>query len=285
MPPPPRSAPWPMSRWMSKTPPRPPRTPIAIKRIAKIRVIARYTKTTSTILHFSSVYSCRLLFVSCQSFTTFFALLGGSWTLSADLGAGTLGPVNLAPQFQQNASPCQERAPQFGQNREAAPVLGGGATGGAETAFVSGMSRGAGGGGNTVGAWGGRGVSAVFAEVPVDALSNSEVITGGAFITPMTLGAAKTAPHSSQEVASTDTIAPQFSQTYPRKSTPRFPTPRSRFGWNVSSRFASNTRARFRSNWSSRTWEEPRSRLELKLRRFAIVPLRSVQCSKGEGPP
>src|SRR2546422_1802661 len=240
----------------------------------------------STMAHFSSAYSCKVLFVSCQSFTTFFAFFGGSWTFSADCGVGTLGPVNLAPQFQQNASPCQERAPQFGQNREAAPVLGDGATGGVETrAFVGGMSRGAGGGGNPVGAWGGRGVSAVFAEVPVDALSNSEVITGGAFITPTPLGASEKAPHSSQEVASTATIAPQFSQTYPRKSTPRFPNPRSRFGWNVSSRFASNTRARFRSNWSSRTWEKPRSRLELKLRRFAIVPLRSVRCSKGEGPP
>ena len=34
------------------------------------------------------------------------------------------GPVNRAPQFQQNASPCQDRAPQFGQNREADAVDG-----------------------------------------------------------------------------------------------------------------------------------------------------------------
>src|SRR2546425_7284810 len=275
-----------MSRWMSKTPTRPPRTPIAIRRIAKIRVIARYTKTTSTIAHFSSVYSCRLLFVSCQSFTTFFAFFGGSWTLSADGGIGTLGPVNLAPQFQQNASPCQDRAPQFGQNREADPALGGVAMGvGGAAALGTGISRGVGGGGYTTGARGAGGSSGTAAGAVADALSNCEVPTGGAFITPTALGASKTAPHSSQEVASTATIAPQFSQTYPRKSTPRFPNPRSRFGWNVSSRFASNTRARFRSNWSSRTWEKPRSRLELKLRRFAIVPLRSVRCSKGEGPP
>ena len=43
--------------------------------------------------------------------------------------------VNLVPQFQQNASPDQERAPQYGQNRDAeagggdALIGDGGATG------------------------------------------------------------------------------------------------------------------------------------------------------------
>ena len=32
--------------------------------------------------------------------------------------------VNLAPQFQHHASPCQERAPQFGQKREAVGAAG-----------------------------------------------------------------------------------------------------------------------------------------------------------------
>src|SRR5439155_11845337 len=37
-----------MSRWMSNTPPRPPSSPIAMRRIEKITVIVRYTKTGST---------------------------------------------------------------------------------------------------------------------------------------------------------------------------------------------------------------------------------------------
>src|SRR2546428_338371 len=119
-----------------------------------------------------------------------------------------------APQFQQNASPCQDRAPQFGQNRDddaPAPDAAGGAAvyagvGGGSGAGT-GRERGVGAGRASAGGgdWSGAGIDGP------DLSLDSRIMTVGAFVgTPTTVAAWNTAPHSSHDVAPAETIARQF---------------------------------------------------------------------------
>src|SRR3989304_105960 len=66
--------------------------------------------------------------------------------------------------------------------------------------------------------------------------------------------------------------APHDAHTNPRKSTPRFPKPRSRSHWKPSARFGSNTRLRLAVKSRFRSVENPSVRIGSKLRRFATAP-------------
>ena len=90
--------------------------------------------------------------------------------------------ANLAPQFQQNASPCQDRAPQFGQNRDddpPAPDVAGGAAvcvgAGGGSGAGKGRERGVGAGRGSAGGgdWSGAGIDGP------DLSSDSRILTVG----------------------------------------------------------------------------------------------------------
>ncbi len=166
----------------------------------------------------------------------------------AAMAGGVAGPapVKRTPQFQQNASPDHARAPQLGQNPAAAFV------------FEDSM-RGAG--------------IRTGADADEDAVFS---VSARTFVAGANRGvsspSSNTAPHSSQATASELARAPHDAHTNPRKSTPRFPKPKSRSHWKPSARFGSNTRLRLAVKSRFRLVENPSVRIRSKLRRFATAP-------------
>src|SRR3989304_4482111 len=126
------------------------------------------------------------------------------------------------PQFQQNVSVVDTRAPQWTQLWTSIRF---GAAGGGGRGGGGGGGGGEGGGGESAGAGGGA----------------------FAFIRSTAFGS-NTAPHSVHFGCSAVTAALQTGHTYPRKTRPRFPNPRPRPGWGGGSRPESNPRSRRGSN-------------------------------------
>src|SRR3989304_5448489 len=168
------------------------------------------------------------------SFHSFVALGWSGLGVSLTFSAG----ANFAPQFQQNVSETRTRAPHRLQLPWAAECLGAGAGGW-------------GGGGGAVGGGAALGGGPTGATGGFRVGRRGGALTGGVFgFGGAPAPGVKTAPHSVQEGCVSVTCAAQTGQTKPRKTIPRLPNPRSRFGSMSSSRLGSNRSSRFKSKFS-----------------------------------